>query len=161
MSSKRTHFKWYNWFHRRREYTDETILKLKHPVRQKQMKNYTIKAEDENKEDVRGSSEDNSSKCKMCNGWYDLDECKIFNDISWGEKQVLVKADMLWLLWSHLTKTQQGTVQDEETVRFVWQSIQLAYMDTRFEGRMSKTIKPTSKMFSVNQLELEKFLACV
>ena len=68
--------------------------------------------------------------------------------------------------------TQQGTVQDEETVRFVWQSIQLAYMDTRLEGRMTvkmvmiqerlpKTIVPTSKMFSVNQLELEKFLACV
>ena len=68
--------------------------------------------------------------------------------------------------------TQQGTVQDEETVRFVWQSIQLAYMDTRLEGRMavnmimiqerlSKTIVPTSKMFIVNQLELEKFLACV
>ena len=63
------------------------------------MKNYTIKAEDENKEDVRGSSEDNSSKCKMCNGRFDLDECKIFTDISWGEKQVLVKAEtMLWLL---------------------------------------------------------------
>ena len=68
--------------------------------------------------------------------------------------------------------TQHGTVQDEETVRFVWQSIQLAYMATRLEGRMavnmimiqerlSKTIVPTSKMFIVNQLELEKFLACV
>ena len=45
-------------------------------------------------------------------------------------------------------------------------------MDTRLEGRMTvkmvmiqerlpKTIVPTSKMFSVNQLELEKFLACV
>ena len=68
--------------------------------------------------------------------------------------------------------TLQGTVQDEETVRCVWQSIQLAYMDTRLEGRMvvkmimiqerlSKTIVPTSKIFIVNQLELEKFLACV
>ena len=67
--------------------------------------------------------------------------------------------------------TQQG-IDQEETVRFVWQSIQLAYMDTRLEGRMtvkimmiqeglSKTTVPTSKMFSVNQLELEKFLACV
>ena len=64
--------------------------------------------------------------------------------------------------------TQQRTVQDKETVRFVWQSIQLAYMDTRLEGRMtvkmmmiqerlSKTTVPTSKMFSVNQLELEMF----
>ena len=67
--------------------------------------------------------------------------------------------------------TQQG-IDQEETVRFVWQSIQLAYMDTRLEGRMTvkvvmiqerlpKTIVPTSKMFNVNQLELEKFLACV
>ena len=67
--------------------------------------------------------------------------------------------------------TQQG-IDQEETVRFVWQSIQLAYMDTRLEGRMTvkmimiqerlpKTIVPTSKMVSVNQLELEKFLACV
>ena len=68
--------------------------------------------------------------------------------------------------------TQQGTVQEEETVRSVWQNIQLDYMDTRLEGRMTvkmvmiqerlpKKIVPTSKMFSVNQLELKKFLACV
>ena len=68
--------------------------------------------------------------------------------------------------------TQQGSVQDEETLRFVLQSIRLAYMDTRLEGRMtvkmimiqerwSKAIVLTSKMFSVNQLELGKFLACV
>ena len=66
--------------------------------------------------------------------------------------------------------TQQG-IDQEETVRFVWQSIQLANMDIRLEGRMtvkvmmiykrlSKTIVPTSKMFNVYQLELEKFLAC-
>ena len=66
--------------------------------------------------------------------------------------------------------TQQG-IDQEETVRFVWQSIQLAYMDTRLEGRMtvkvmmiykrlSKIIVQTSKMFNVYQLELEKFLAC-
>ena len=66
--------------------------------------------------------------------------------------------------------TQQG-IDQEETVRFVWQSIQLANMDTRLEGRMtvkvmmiykrlSKTIVPTTKMFNVYQLELEKFLAC-
>ena len=39
------------------------------------------KAEDENKKDVKGSSEDNSSKCKMCNGQHDLDECKAFSDM--------------------------------------------------------------------------------
>ena len=43
-------------------------IKLAHPVRQKRIKNYTIKADNENKKDVRGPSEDNSSKCKMCNG---------------------------------------------------------------------------------------------
>ena len=78
---------------------------------------------------------------------------------------------MVAMKLSHQNR-QQGTVQEEEAVRFVWQSIQLAYMDTRLEGRMTvkmvmiqerlpKTIVPTSKMFSVNQLELEKFLACV
>ena len=45
------------------------------------MKNDTIKAEDEkDKKDVKGSSEDNSFRCKMCNGQHDLDECKAFND---------------------------------------------------------------------------------
>ena len=55
---------------------------------------------------------------------------------------------------SSYQKTQQRTVQEEETVRFVWQSIQLAYMDTRLEGRvtvkmmmiqerLSKTFVPT------------------
>ena len=29
------------------------------------------------------------------------------------------------------------------------------------QERLSKTIVPTTKMFNVNQLELEKFLACV
>ena len=60
--------------------------KLEHPVRQKRMKNYTIKAEDENKKDVKGSSEDNTSKWKMCNGCHDLDECKAFNDMTVGER---------------------------------------------------------------------------
>ena len=55
---------------------------------------------------------------------------------------------------SSYQKTQQRTVQEEETVRFVRQSIQLAYMDTRLEGRvtvkmmmiqerLSKTFVPT------------------
>ena len=29
------------------------------------------------------------------------------------------------------------------------------------QERLSKTIVPTTKMFNVNKLELEKFLACV
>ena len=67
---------------------------------------------------------------------------------------------------------QQEIVQEGETIRSVWQSIQLVYIDTRSEGRMtvkvmmiqeglSKAIVPTSKMFSLNQLEQEKLLACV
>ena len=149
--------------------------KLEHPVRQKQMKNYTIKSEDENKKDVRGSSKDNSSKCTMCNGWHGPDECKVFNDMTVEERKAsscLSRNYAMVVMKSSHQNTQQRTVQDKETVRFVWQSIQLAYMDTRLEGRMtvkimmvqerlSKTTVPTSKMFSVNQLELEKFVACV
>ena len=59
------------------------------------MKNYTIKAEDENKEDVRGSSEDNSSKCKMCNGRHDLDECKAFNDMTVEERSKFLSKQKL------------------------------------------------------------------
>ena len=68
--------------------------KLEHPVRQKRMKNYTIKAEDENKKDVRGSSE-NSSKCKMCNGWHDLDECKAFSDMTVEERSKFLSEQKL------------------------------------------------------------------
>ena len=58
-------------------------IKLEWSTRQKRMQSYTIKAEDEkNKKDVKRSSEENSSRCKMCNGWHDLDECKAFNDMT-------------------------------------------------------------------------------
>ena len=154
-----------------REALSDYHTKLEHPFRQKRMKNYTIKAEDENKKDVRGSSEDNSSKCTMCNGWHGPDECKVFNDMTVEERKAsscLSRNYAMVVMKSSHQNTQQRTVQDKETVRFVWQSIQLAYMDTRLEGRMtvkmmmiqerlSKTIVPTSKMFSVNQLELEMF----
>ena len=43
-------------------------IKLEWPARQKQMKNYTIKVEDKDKEDVKGSSGCKSCRCKMCNG---------------------------------------------------------------------------------------------
>ena len=60
--------------------------KLERLVRQKQMKNYTIKAEDEkDKKYMKGSSEDSrfsSSGCKMCNRWHDLDVCKAFNSMT-------------------------------------------------------------------------------
>ena len=70
--------------------------KVEHSIRQKRIKNYTMKAEDENKKDVRWSSEDNSSKCKMCNGRHDLDECKAFNDMTVGERsKVLPKQKQL------------------------------------------------------------------
>ena len=65
-----------------REGLTDYHTKSEHPVRQKRMKNYTIKAEDENEKDVRGSLEDNSSKCNMCNGRHDRDECKAFNDMA-------------------------------------------------------------------------------
>ena len=69
--------------------------KLEHPVRQKRMKNYTIKAEDENKKDVRGSSEDSSSKCRICNGQHDLDECKAFNDMIFKERSKFLSKQKL------------------------------------------------------------------
>ena len=78
-----------------REALADYRTKLEHPVRQKQVKNYTIKAEDENKKDVRGSSEDNSSKCKMCNGRHDLDECKAFNDMTVEERSKFLSKQKL------------------------------------------------------------------
>ena len=63
------------------------------------MKNYTIKAENENNKDLKGSTEDNSSKCKMCNGHHDLDVCKAFNYITVEKEAIFVQAEtMLWLL---------------------------------------------------------------
>ena len=57
------------------------------------MKNYTVKTKDgKNKKDMKGSSNDNSSRCKMCNVRHDLD--------------VFVQAETIpWLLLSHLIKT--------------------------------------------------------
>ena len=95
MSSKRTHNDMTDFIEKEtilmndplfsREALADYHTKLEHPVRQKRMKNYTIKAEDENKKDVRGSSEDNSSKCKtveerskflskqkLCYGYYEV-----------------------------------------------------------------------------------------
>ena len=52
-------------------------IKLEQPARQKQMKNYTIKAEDEKyKKYMKGSSEDNSSRCKICSRRHGLKEFK-------------------------------------------------------------------------------------
>ena len=92
MSSKRTHNDMTDFIEKEtilmndplfsREALADYHTKLEHPVRQKRMKNYTIKAEDENEKDVRGSLEDNSSKCNMCNGRHDRDECKAFNDMA-------------------------------------------------------------------------------
>ena len=69
-----------------REVLADYHTKLERLVRQKQMKNYTIKAEDEkDKKYMKGSSEDSrfsSSGCKMCNRWHDLDVCKAFNSMT-------------------------------------------------------------------------------
>ena len=78
-----------------REGLTDYHTKSEHPVRQKRMKNYTIKAEDENKKDVRGSSEDNSSKCKMCNKRHDLDECKALNDMTVEERSKFLSKQKL------------------------------------------------------------------
>ena len=45
-----------------REALADYHIKLERAVRQRRMKNYTIKAEVENKKDLKGSSEDNSLK---------------------------------------------------------------------------------------------------
>ena len=82
--------------------------KLEHPVRQKWMKNYTIKAEDENKKDVRGSSEDNSSKCKMCNGRHDLDECKAFNDMTVEERSKFLSKQKLCYGYYEVTSSKHS-----------------------------------------------------
>ena len=78
-----------------REALADYHTKLEHPVRQKRMKNYTIKAEDENKKDVRGSSKDNSYKCKMCNGRHDSNECKAFNDMTVEERSKFLSKQKL------------------------------------------------------------------
>ena len=52
-------------------------VKSERSARQRQMKNYTIKAEDEKyKKYMKGSSEDNSSRCKICSGRHGLEEFK-------------------------------------------------------------------------------------
>ena len=78
-----------------REALADYHTKLEHPVRQKRMKNYTIKAEDENEKDVRESLEDSSSKCNMCNGRHDRDECKAFNDMAIEEGSKLLSKQNL------------------------------------------------------------------
>ena len=105
MSSKRTHNDMTDFIEKEtilmndplfsREALADYHTKLEHPVRQKRMKNYTIKAEDENKKDVRGSSEDNSSKCKMCNKRHDLDECKALNDMTVEERSKFLSKQKL------------------------------------------------------------------
>ena len=44
---------------------------------------------------MRGSSEDSSSKCKMCNGQHDLDECKAFNDMTVEERSKFLSKQKL------------------------------------------------------------------
>ena len=82
--------------------------KLEHPVRQKQIKNYTIKVEDENKKDMRVSSEDNSSKCKMCNGRHDLDECKAFNDMTVEERSKFLSKQKLCYGYYEVTSSKHS-----------------------------------------------------
>ena len=78
-----------------REALADYHTKLEHPVRQRWVKNYPIKAEDENEKDVRGSLEDNSSKCNMSNGRHDRDECKAFSDMAIDEGSKLLSKENL------------------------------------------------------------------
>ena len=136
--------------------------KLEHPVRQKRIKNYTIKAEDENKKDVRGSSEDNSSKCKMCNGRHDLDECKAFNDMTVEERsKFLSKQKLCYGCCEVISPKHTARNCTRRRNRKICLAKHPAGLHgTRLEGRMtvkmimiqerlSKTVVPTSKMFSV------------
>ena len=146
-----------------REVLADYHTKLEHPVRQKWMKNYTIKEEDENKKDVRGSSEDNSSKCKMCNGQLDLDECKAFNDMTVEERsKFLSKQNLCYVCYEVISP--KHTARNYPRRRNC--KICLVKHPTGLHGykirrkddsnvmmiqeRLSKTIVPTSEMFSVN-----------
>ena len=75
-------------------------------------------------------------KCKMCNGWRNVRP-----SITWKLRRKASSCPsrnnaMVAMKSSHKS-TQQGIVQEEETVRFVWQNIKLVYMDARSEGRMT------------------------
>ena len=146
-----------------REVLADYHTKLEHPVRQKWMKKYTIKEEDENKKDVRGSSEDNSSKCKMCNGQLDLDECKAFNDMTVEERsKFLSKQNLCYVCYEVISP--KHTARNYPRRRNC--KICLVKHPTGLHGykirrkddsnvmmiqeRLSKTIVPTSEMFSVN-----------
>ena len=79
-----------------REVLADYHIRLERPARQKRMENYAIKAEDErDKKDVKRSSEDNSSRCKMCNGRHDLDECKAFNEMIVEERSKFLSKQKL------------------------------------------------------------------
>ena len=156
-----------------REVLADYHTKLECLVRQMRMKNYTIKAEDEIRKMWKGHQ-----MIAVLNGRCVMGRMALMNvkpSMTWQMRREASPCPsrnyaMVAVKSSH-QNTQQGIVQEEETVRFKWQSIQLVYMDTRSEERMtvkvmmiqerlSKVIVPTSKAFSVNQLELEKFLAC-
>ena len=44
---------------------------------------------------MKSSTEDNSSRCKMCNGRHDLDECKAFNDMTGHERRSFLSKQKL------------------------------------------------------------------
>ena len=140
-------------------------IKLQRAVRQKRMKNYTIKAEVENKKDLKGSSEDNSLKCNLCNGWHDLDKRKAFIDMTVEERSKFLSKQKL-CYGCYETISPKHTVRNCPRRRNC--KICLAKHPTLLHGykiggkitvkvmmiqeRLSKTIVPTSKTFSVNQL---------
>lgn len=113
----------------------------------------------------------------MYNGWHDLDGCIAFNNMTFlnmrrEAKPCLNRSYAIVAMKPSHQNIQQRIVQEEETVVFVWQIIRQVYMDTESEGRvklkvmmiqgrLAKTNVLTSKMFNVNQVELEKFFSYI
>ena len=112
----------------------------------------------------------------MCDGQHDLDVCKAFNDITVEERsKFLSKPKLCYGCYEvtspkhtarncprrrncHICLEKHPTGLHEYMIRRKDGS---KSDDDDFQERLSKIIVPTSKTFSLNQLELEKLLACV
>ena len=111
---------------------------------------------------VRGSSEDNSSKCKMYNLWHDLDECKVFNDMTAKEKsKFLTKQKLCYGYYEVISP--KHTTRNCPTRLHGYKIRRKG--DSKDDDDSGKNVKNNcaniKDVYSVNQLELEKFLSCV
>ena len=111
---------------------------------------------------VRGSSEDNSSKCKMYNLWHDLDECKAFNDMTAEEKSKFLTKQKLCYGYYEVISPKHTTWNCP--TRLHGYKIRRKG-DSKDDDDSGKNVKNNcaniKDVYSVNQLELEKFLSCV